>query len=414
MIEYSKVVLKNGLTLLHHYDDTTPFVVVNTLYKVGAKHEEKHRTGFAHLFEHLMFSGSKNFPDFDKPLQEAGGENNAFTNNDYTNYYDIVPAINIEIPLCLEADRMTNLNINKKCLEVQRKVVCEEFKENYINLPYGNVWHLIREMVYEEHPYQWPTIGKDLKHIEEATLEEVKNFYQQYYAPNDAIMVISGHIEKEIAIQLTEKYFGAIPAVQIPEKKFTEPEQLHAKEKKVYEDVPLNAIYIAFKMCDRLDPSYYSTDVVTDILSTGSSSRLYQQLVKEEKAFVEIDAYITASDDIGMLVIEGKVSEGYDVAKANALIWRELEKLREGGVSETEVRKCKNKMLTYMSFSEASLLNRSISLAYYESLGDANHINEEEKNYEEVSAKGIHDLVNQLLLKEKSNTLFYLKKDKAH
>ena len=194
MINFSKEVLPNGLTFIHHHDETTPFVVVNTLYKVGTKDEDENRTGFAHLFEHLMFSGSKHFPDFDKPLQEASGENNAFTNNDYTNYYDVVPVINIEIPLALEADRMTHLNINKKSLNVQRKVVCEEFKENYINLPYGNAWHLLREMTYEKHPYKWPTIGKELKHVEDATLEDVQCFYDKYYQPSNAILVVAGNV----------------------------------------------------------------------------------------------------------------------------------------------------------------------------------------------------------------------------
>jgi predicted Zn-dependent peptidase len=410
MIDYSREVLENGLTLIHHYDETTPFVVVNTLYKVGSKHEDEHRTGFAHLFEHLMFGGSKHFPDFDKPLQEAGGENNAFTNNDYTNYYDTVPSVNVEIPLCLEADRMSSLNINKKSLEVQRKVVCEEFKENYINIPYGNVWHLLREMVYEQHPYKWPTIGKELKHIKDATLEEVREFYEKFYNPNDAILVLSGNIKKEKASELAKKYFGELKPVPVEHKIFTEPEQTQAKQKIVYEDVPLNSIYIAFKMCHRLHPDYYTADVTTDILSSGSSSRLHQRLVKKEKAFVEVDAHITASDDIGMLVIDGKISDGYDVQKAYGLIWEELEKIKTEGANETEVRKCKNKMLTYMHFSEASLLNRTISLAYYEMLGDANMINEEEKNYEAVTAEGILQFAQKTFLKEKSNTLFYLKK----
>lgn len=410
MIDYSKVVLDNGLTLIHHYDETTPFVVVNTLYKVGAKHEDENKTGFAHLFEHLMFSGSKHFPDFDKPLQEAGGENNAFTNNDFTNYYDTVPAINIEIPLCLEADRMSNLDINKKSLDVQRKVVCEEFKENYINLPYGNVWHILRDLVYEKHPYKWPTIGKELKHIEDATLEDVRDFYDTYYNPNEAILVLAGNIEKEKAIELTKKYFGELKASPIAGKAFTEPEQTQAKERTVFEDIPLNALFIAFKMCARLDPDYHTADVITDILSTGTSSRLHEKLVKKEKAFVEIDAHITSSDDIGMLTIEGKITEGYDVQKANDLIWAELEEIKHEKVSEVELRKCKNKMLTYMNFSEASLLNRTISLAYYELLGNANLINEEEKNYDNVNADGIQKLAQKILVKEKSNTLFYLKK----
>ena len=410
MIDYSKEVLENGLTLIHHYDETTPFVVVNTLYKVGAKHEDEHRTGFAHLFEHLMFSGSKHFKDFDKPLQEAGGENNAFTNNDYTNYYDTVPAFNIETALCLEADRMAHLNINKKSLEVQRKVVIEEFKENYINQPYGNVWHILREMVYEKHPYKWPTIGKELKHVEDATLEDVKAFYDQYYQPNNAILVIAGNIKKEKTAEFVLNYFADLKGKNLEQKKFTEPTQIAAKEKTVYEDVPLNCVYIAFKMCDRLDAEYFSADVASDILSNGNSSRLNQRLVKELKAFVEIDAYITASDDIGMFIFEGKVSDSFDVQEAVDLIWIEIEKIKQTRVSENELLKCKNKMLTSMHFSEASLLNRAISLAYYESLGDANMINEEEKNYDGVTIESIQQFAQKTFTREKSNTLFYLKK----
>ncbi len=411
MIDYSREVLDNGLTLIHHHDKTTPFVIVNTLYKVGAKHEDEHRTGFAHLFEHLMFSGSKHFADFDKPLQEAGGENNAFTNNDYTNYYDMVPAVNIETPMCLEADRMVNLNINKKSLDVQRKVVCEEFKENYINQPYGNVWHILREMVYEKHPYRWPTIGKELKHVEDATLEDVKAFYSKYYQPSNAILVLAGNIEKEQASTLAKTYFGELTGSVVEKRIFEEPEQTMAKEKTVYEDVPLNAVYIAFKICDRLHPDYYASDVTSDILSNGTSSRLHQKLVKEEKAFVEIDAYITSSDDIGMFVVEGKITDGIELQKATDLIWAELKKMQEEKVNESELQKCKNKMLTYMNFSEASLLNRAISLAYYELLGNANLINEEEKQYDAVSAEHIQQFAQKTFIKERSNTLFYLKKE---
>ncbi len=411
MIDYTREVLDNGLTLIHHHDKTTPFVIVNTLYKVGAKHEDEHRTGFAHLFEHLMFSGSKHFADFDKPLQEAGGENNAFTNNDYTNYYDMVPAVNIETPMCLEADRMVNLNINKKSLDVQRKVVCEEFKENYINQPYGNVWHILREMVYEKHPYRWPTIGKELKHVEDATLEDVKAFYSKYYQPSNAILVLAGNIEKEQASTLAKTYFGELTGSVVEKRIFEEPEQTMAKEKTVYEDVPLNAVYIAFKICDRLHPDYYASDVTSDILSNGTSSRLHQKLVKEEKAFVEIDAYITSSDDIGMFVVEGKITDGIELQKATDLIWAELKKMQEEKVNESELQKCKNKMLTYMNFSEASLLNRAISLAYYELLGNANLINEEEQQYDAVNAEHIQQFAQKTFTKERSNTLFYLKKE---
>lgn len=413
MIEFSKKVLLNGLALIHHYDNTTPFVVVNTLYKVGAKDEDENRTGFAHLFEHLMFSGSKHYKDFDKPLQEAGGENNAFTNNDYTNYYDTIPNFNIEIALSLEADRMQHLNINKKSLDVQRKVVIEEFKENYINQPYGNVWHLLREMVYEKHAYKWPTIGKELKHIEEATLDDVKAFYNTFYQPNNAILVIAGNIEKDNAIELTHQYFDELNGIALTRKIHNEPEQIAAKTKTVHEDVPLNLVYIAFKMCNRLHPDYVTADVTSDILSNGNSSRLHQKLVKELKAFVEIDAYITASDDTGMFVFEGKVSDGFDVQNAVELIWSEIDKIKQETVNDNELLKCKNKMLTSLHFSEASLLNRAISLAYYESLGNANMINEEDINYDKVTVQNIQEFAQKTFTKERSNTLFYLKKNNA-
>lgn len=411
MIEYSKVILENGLTVLHHYDATTPFVVVNTLYKVGAKDEQETKTGFAHLFEHLMFSGSKHFKDFDKPLQEAGGENNAFTNNDYTNYYDIVPAINIEIPLALEADRMQHLNINKKSLEVQRKVVCEEFKENYINQPYGNTWHLLRALVYQNHPYKWPTIGKELKHIEDARLEDVQAFYNNYYQPKNAILVVAGNMEKDATIQLVNSYFNSIKTTDINRPTLSEPEQTQATEKTVYDDVPLNAIYIAFKMCDRLHPDYYVADLTSDILSNGTSSRLHQRLVKEAKAFVEIDAYITASNDIGMFVFEGKISDQFSIQEATDLIWKEITLLQQELVQEKELEKCKNKVLTYQHFSESSLLNRAISLAYYELIGDANLINTEDKKYEAIQAQDIQRFAQNTLHKNRSNTLYYLKKE---
>jgi zinc protease len=409
MISFEKIVLKNGLTVLHHLDEKTPFVVVNILYNIGAKHEQKHKTGFAHLFEHLMFGGTKLFPNFDHPLQDAGGENNAFTNNDYTNYYDVVPKENIEIALCLEADRMSNLDINPKSLDVQKKVVIEEFKEHYINQPYGNVWHLLREMCYEQHPYQWPTIGKNVQHIEEATLDDVTDFYKKYYQPNNAFLVIAGNIEKENAFELTQKYFESISFTQVDTQKFEEPLQLEAKSKTTYQDIPLNAFYLAFKMTEKMHQDFYIADTISDILSTGTSSRLYENLVKNEKAFVEIEAYITASNDVGLFVIEGKIAADCAVERAEALVWNELEKLKTTLILDKEMQKIKNKMLTYMQFSEASLLNRAIALAYFELLGDANQINQEIEAYEKVNPMHIQKFAQQYFTKERSNTLYYLK-----
>jgi zinc protease len=408
-IHFSKKVLSNGLCVLHHEDTTTPFVVLNLLYKVGARDEDPSRTGFAHLFEHLMFEGTKAVPYFDGPLQEAGGENNAFTNNDYTNYYDIVPAVNLEIPFWLEADRMQHLKINRESLNVQKKVVIEEFKENYINQPYGDAFHILREMVYEQHPYRWPTIGKEISHIKDATLKDVKAFFRKYYVPNNAILVISGNVAEEQAFELAEKWMEAIPpnpGLDLPI--YSEPEQHSAKQSTVFASVPQDSIYLAFKMPGRLDPGYYHADVLTDILSTGTSSRLHQRLLKEQGLFSEIDAYISGSNDTGMFIVEGRVSAGVKTDDALAAIWAQLNELRMNLVSPEELDKVKNKMLTYMNFSDASLLNRTISLAYYEMLGDAQLINEEEARFEAVTAEEVQVFAETYLRPEKSNTLFYL------
>ncbi|MCB0512612.1 MAG: insulinase family protein [Bacteroidetes bacterium] len=409
MIGFSKIELENKLKVIHHYDASTPFIIVNVLYQIGAKDEDENKTGFAHLFEHLMFGGTKLFPNFDHPLQDAGGENNAFTNNDYTNYYDVVPKENIETALCLEADRMQSLDINEQSLKVQKDVVCEEFKEHYVNQPYGDAWHLLRALVYEQHPYKWPTIGKNLKQIEEATLQDVRDFYAAYYTPSNAILVISGNIEQEKAFSLTEKYFGQLTSKVVQHKIFSEPEQQTAKTQTTYNDVPLNAIYIAFKITDKKNKDYYTADTITDILSTGTSSRLYQNLVKKEKAFIEIDAYITGSNDVGMFVIEGKIAEDCTVERAESLIWNEIEQLQKELISVKELQKIKNKMLTYMAFSESSLMNRTVALAHFELLGDANQINKEIEAYENVSAEAIQTFANVYLNKSRSNTLYYLK-----
>jgi zinc protease len=410
-IHFSKKQLSNGLVVIHHEDTTTPFVVVNLLYKVGAIDENPERTGFAHLFEHLMFEGTKQVPYFDGPLQEAGGENNAFTNNDYTNYYDIVPAENKEVPFWLEADRMQNLAINQTSLKVQKKVVIEEFKENYINQPYGDAYHLLRQMVYQKHPYQWPTIGKEISHIQNAGLGEVKAFFEQFYVPNNAILVVSGNITTVEAFQLSEKWMGTIaPNPALHKAVFDEPEQIMPRQSTVFAAVPQDCIYLAFQMPGRMADAYYHADVLTDILSTGTSARLHQRLLKEKGLFSEIDAYISGSNDIGMFIVEGRISAGISPEEALSAVWKELIQLQEEPVSAEELSKVKNKMMTYMNFSDASLLNRSISLAYYEMLGDAALINEEEARFEAVTAADVQQFAQLYLRPEKSNTLFYLSK----
>lgn len=413
-ILFERKKLDNGLTIVHHLDKETPFVVVNTLYKVGAKHELPTNTGFAHLFEHLMFEGTKAVPYFDGPLQEAGGENNAFTNNDYTNYYDIVPAINAELPIWLEADRMQHLNINAKSLKLQKKVVIEEFKENYINQPYGDIQHLLRSMVYPTHPYQWPTIGKDISHIQDATLEEVKHFFDTYYVPNNAIVVVAGNISAKEAFDLVEKWMGDIPSGQ--ENQYSpklEIEQLEPRYQTHYANVPQNMLIIGFPMPGRLEKGSFEGDLLTDILSSGQSSRLHHLLVKEKQYFSEIDAYITGSLETGMFVIEGKVNEGISMETAEKSVWEELRNIQTEMISEIELEKVKNQMMTYMRFSDASLLNKAISLAYYEMLGDAEMINREADEYENITAQDILTFAQQHLNLTQSNTLYYISSSHA-
>lgn len=411
VINFEKKTLKNGLTVIYHSDPNTPFVVVNTLYKVGSKNESHHKTGFAHLFEHLMFEGTKNIPNFDGPLQEAGGENNAFTNNDYTNYYDIVPASNVEVPFWLESDRMQYLNINSTSLKLQKKVVIEEFKENFINQPYGDIQHLLRSMVYQKHPYQWPTIGKEISHVKDANLKEVNDFYQQYYSPRNAILVVAGNIESDKTFELAEKWFSDIPKQkEIIADFIKEPLQTDAREKIHFASVPENMIIIAFQMPGRLEKGYFEGDLITDILSSGPSSRLEHQLVKEQKLFSEIDAYITGSIETGMFVIEGRLHNGVDIQVAKDAIWSELNKLQENEISDIELEKVKNQMLTYMRFSDASLLNKAISLAYYEMLGNTQLINEESEEYEKITKDDIRNFAKKFLNIPQSNTLYYLSK----
>ncbi|MCZ2394255.1 MAG: insulinase family protein [Chitinophagales bacterium] len=408
-IQFEKRILKNGLTVIHHLDTNTPFVVVNTLYKIGSKHEHPTKTGFAHLFEHLMFEGTDDVPYFDGPLQESGGENNAFTNNDYTNYYDIVPDINAEIPFWLEADRMVNLNINSSSLKLQKKVVIEEFKENYNNPPYGDIQHLLRNMVYQKHPYQWPTIGKNILDIQNATLKDVKAFYQHNYVPDNCILVIAGNIQQKITFEWAEKWFGHIPKSSFVEREIdSEPTQTAAREYTHYADVPQSMIIIGFQMPRRLEIGYFEADLLTDILSSGQSSRFHQKLVKERKLFSEIDAYITGSIDTGMFVIEGRLHESIDIKVAEEAIWHEIFKLQNEGISEMEIEKVKNQMMTYMKFSDASLLNKAINLAYFEMLGNVNLINEEANEYEKITADSTQSFCKKYLNPQQSSTLYYL------
>ena len=411
MIKFEKFTLDNGLRVLVHEDRSTPMAVVNVLYDVGARDEDPEKTGFAHLFEHLMFGGSINIPVYDEPLQVAGGENNAYTTNDLTNYYCQLPAENMETAFWLESDRMLSLAFSKKSLEVQRKVVCEEFKEHYINKPYGDVWHKLRKLVYTTHPYRWMTIGASLKHVEDATLQDVKSFFKKHYNPANAILAVAGNTDAAQVKALAEKWFGPIPAGEkymrnLPE----EPKQTAPRRLEVKAEVPLDALYKCWHIYTRTDDRYYTADLISDILSGGGSSRLYQSLVKEQQLFSNIQCYQMGSTDAGIMVIDGKLVKGVDIKKAEAAVNAELKKLQETGITEAELEKVKNKTESAMAFEDMSLMNRASSIAMYELLGDANLINTELDKYHAVTAQNILEQSRIIFDENNCSTMYYLSK----
>jgi predicted Zn-dependent peptidase len=412
MIQFEKFILKNGLRVIVHQDNSTPMAVVNVMYDVGSRDEDANKTGFAHLFEHLMFGGSLHIENYDEPLQMAGGENNAYTTDDLTNYYIQLPAENLETAFWLESDRMLSLAFSEKSLDVQRKVVCEEFKEHYINKPYGDAWHKMRELAYEVHPYRWLTIGKELSHIENAKLEDVKNFFFKFYRPNNAILVVAGNVTTDQVKKLAEKWFGDIPAGEKNNRHLPkEPLQAKAKKMEVQADVPLDAFYKSWHMASRLDKRYYITDLITDILSGGGSSRLFHSLVKEKKLFSNISCYHFGNIDNGLLAIEGKVTKGVTMQDAEKGVAEELEKLKNELVSEIELQKVKNKTESTIAFEDMTLMNRANSLAYYELLGDAQLMNKELEKYNAVTTSDILNAAQDIFREENSNTLYYYSKN---
>lgn len=412
MIHFERFQLDNGLRIIVHEDHSTPMAVVNVMYDVGSRDEDPNRTGFAHLFEHLMFGGSIHIPEYDTPLQLAGGENNAYTSSDVTNYYIQLPAENLETAFWLESDRMLSLAFKKKSLDVQKKVVCEEFKEHYLNKPYGDVWFKIREMAYERHPYQWLTIGKELSHIENAELTDVKEFFFKFYRPNNAILVVAGHVNTSEVVELAEKWFGSIPAGAKYDRALpAEPKQQVAKRKRVEANVPIDALYMNWHIYSRLDPRYYASDLITEVLGGGGSSRLYQSLVKEKKLFSNIECYHFGTVDPGLLTIEGKLIKGVKMEEAEAAVNEELERLKVDGIDNKELVKVKNRTEAVISFEDMSLMNRAGSLAFYEVLGDASLMNTELRRYQEVSAQTIMEESRVIFDQNNSSTLYYYAKN---
>ena len=411
MIKYEKFKLDNGLRVIVHQDKSTPLACINILYDVGSRDEDPSQTGFAHLFEHLMFGGSVNIPNYDEPLQRVGGENNAFTTNDITNYYLTLPSDNLETGFWLESDRMLSLAFSEKSLEVQRNVVIEEFKQRYLNQPYGDVWLLLRPLAYKVHPYKWDTIGKEISHIENAKIEDVKAFFKRFYTPENAIIVVAGNVELENVKLLAEKWFSPIlKGNSIKRDLPKEPEQAEPRNLTVERDVPLNAIYKVYHMCSRFDKEYYAIDLLSDVLSQGNSSRLHNELIKEKKLFSEIHAFVMGDMDKGLFVVSGKLSDGVTMEQADNAIIEVLEKFKSEFVSDTELTKVKNKSEATHVFGEVDVLNKATNLAIAELMGDAELINKETEKYLAVTIEEIKIQANIIFRKENCSTLYYKRK----
>lgn len=408
MIEFKEFSLDNGLRVIVHEDPTVQIAVLNILYDVGSRDEQPEKTGFAHLFEHLMFGGSKHIASYDEPLQKVGGENNAFTNTDITNYYLTVPAPNIETGFWLESDRMLSLSFDPNVLEVQRKVVVEEFKQRYLNQPYGDVWLKLRPLAYLSHPYQWATIGKEIRHIEDATMDDVRDFFFRFYVPANAILVVAGNVTFDQVRRLSEKWFGPISSPKVPERKLpSEKPQTMKRTLDVEAPVPASALYKAYHMPGRFDKDFYAVDLMGDVLARGQSSRLYQKLVKEKEIFTSISAFTMGSIDPGLLVINGRVRDGISLKDAEQELNELLDDLSAKGADEAELEKVKNQAYSTLEFGEVEVMNRAMNLAFAKLSGNADYVNEEARLIESVTTADIQRAARHVLREENSSVLYY-------
>jgi predicted Zn-dependent peptidase len=410
MISFEKFTLANGLQVIVHEDPATTMAVVDVIYNVGSRDEDENLTGFAHLFEHLMFGGSENIPSFDTPLQKVGGENNAFTTPDLTNYYITVPAQNIETAFWLESDRMKQLAFNTQSLETQRKVVIEEFKQRYLNQPYGDVWLKFRPLIYQKHPYRWPTIGAGIQHIEEAQMSDVRAFFEKHYVPSNAVLVVAGRVKLDQVKALAEKWFAPIDAGIKPNRKLSqEPEQAEDRRMEIVADVPANRIYKAYPVIGRYEPGYYAIDLMSDLLGRGESSYLYEHLIQKQRIFDSIGTYQTSSNDPGLLIIQGQVSDDVTIEEAELALEKVLRDFAEAKVADKELQMVKNQSEASLVFGEVEVLNRAMNLAMAANAGDVNLVNEESEKIAKVQASELEKWAQRLFIQGKSNTLLYKK-----
>ncbi len=408
MINYKQKTLANGLKVIAHRDTSTPMAALNILYKVGARDEDPKMTGFAHLFEHLMFGGTPAIPEFDAVVQNMGGESNAFTTNDYTNYYVTFPKDNMEVAFWLEADRMKGLAFTQKSLDTQKNVVIEEFKQRYLNQPYGDAWLKLRPVIYKVHPYRWATIGEKIEHIEMAQLQDVKDFFYRYYLPNNAVLVFTGDVEEEVVFAMAEKYFAAIPSAEIKRTNYLqEPAQNEFREIDSDLKVPVRSFYQVYPMKQRNHDDYYAADLLSDVLARGMSSRLYLKLVKENPLFTELSAYLTGSVDPGLFIVHAMLSDDVDMDHAKQELEKEMDKILATGITENELQKVVHKSETSLVYSEMNVLNKAMSVAFFEMLGDAALVNEQQDKFTKVTTADVLRVAKQIIRKENCTCLNY-------
>ena len=408
MIPYTRKILSNGLTVVVNRDRASKLAAVNLLYRVGARNENSDRTGFAHLFEHLMFRGTRAVPNFDLPVQMASGDNNAFTNNDYTDFYITLPKDNLETALWLESDRMAGLDITAEKLDTEKRVVIEEYRQRYLNQPYGDQTMLLRALAYRTHPYRWAAIGLTPDHIEQATLADVEAFYRRHYHPSNAILSISADLDEERMLELAARWFEPLAdraeaAEPIPQ----EPRQCEARRQEVERDVPATTVTVAYHMGARTDADFYTADLVSDLLAGGDSGRLYTHLVKERQLLSSVNAYITGDVDPGLFIFTGQLLPGTAPEAAEAAFREEIEALQRDAATEYEIEKVKNKFEANTLFGELNVMNKAMNLGFYEMLGNLPLINGEVGRYRSVTADDIRSFSSRTLTPENSSTLIY-------
>ena len=408
MLSIRKTVLDNGLRVIVHEDHTTPLAACNIVYNVGSRDEHPDHTGFAHLMEHFMFTGSKNVPDFDKVLQKVGAINNAYTSQDLTHYYEVLPANNLETALWLESDRMLELAFRQQSLDIQKQVVIEEFKENFLNRPYGDLMMLFNQMAYERHPYQWLPIGKKPEHIAEVDMDMIKDFYYRFYRPNNAVLVVAGNVHFDEVAVLAEKWFGDIPPGDVPEKNY--PKELPQKNlriKTVERNVPSDVLMKGWLMCNRMHPDYYACDLLSDMFGTGQSSYLYQKLVNEQKLFTDISASVMGTTDEGLFLISGRPVEGVSIEDADAALCSYLYGFKPDNNFSHDLQKVQNRAESVLLNNEIKIDDRATNLAVGETISNVEYFLDERQHYFDVTEEQMLRLISEMLTEKRSNTLYY-------